>query len=113
MGLETLLSLDGEIFPMDNGFWTRFEIKKIEPSEQAPHGIKYSLTLHDRDNHRIFGIDNAHAFKPKRKKFGARRMAWDHQHLREKVTPYEFESPERLLEYFWNEVDRVIKNKRT
>ena len=24
-GLELLLNLDGEIFPMDNGYWTRFE----------------------------------------------------------------------------------------
>jgi len=23
--LETLLDLNGEIFPMDNGYWTKFE----------------------------------------------------------------------------------------
>ena len=53
--LETLLDLDGEIFPMDNGYWTKFEVSRIKPTEQIPHGIKYSLTLHDRNNTRIFG----------------------------------------------------------
>ena len=53
--LETLLDLDGEIFPMDNGYWTKFEVSRIKPTKQIPHGIKYSLTLHDRNNTRIFG----------------------------------------------------------
>ena len=26
--LETLLDLDGEIFPMDNGYWTKFEARR-------------------------------------------------------------------------------------
>jgi len=38
-GLELLLNLDGEIFPMDNGYWTRFEVKLVEANEQIPHGI--------------------------------------------------------------------------
>ncbi len=24
--LETLLDLDGEVFPMDNGYWTKFKV---------------------------------------------------------------------------------------
>ena len=28
-GLEVLLQLDSEIFPMENGFWTKFEAKKV------------------------------------------------------------------------------------
>jgi hypothetical protein len=51
--LETLLDLDGEIFPMENGYWTKFEVKRVEPTKRIPHGIKYSLTLHDRNNTRI------------------------------------------------------------
>lgn len=31
-GLETLLSLDGEIFPMENGYWTKFEVKQVTPT---------------------------------------------------------------------------------
>ncbi len=48
--LETLLNLDGEIFPMENGCWTKFEAYQVEPSKQLPHGISYSLTFHDRNN---------------------------------------------------------------
>jgi len=64
--LETLLDLNGEIFPMDNGYWTKFEASRVTPTAQIPHGIKYSLTLHDRNNTRVLGFDNAHAFKSKK-----------------------------------------------
>jgi len=64
--LETLLDLDGEIFPMDNGFWVKFSAKTIHPDQHAPHGIKYSLTLHSRSNIRVIGFDNAHAVKTSR-----------------------------------------------
>lgn len=40
--LETLLDLDGEVFPMDNGYWTKFEACRVKPTKQIPHGIKYS-----------------------------------------------------------------------
>ena len=107
-GLESLLELDGEIFPMDNGFWTKIEVKTVKPNKQIPHGIKYSLTLHDRYNARILGYDNAHAVKPKKKKFGAKRTAWDHKHENKTVTPYEFESPGQLLEDFWEDVNHIL-----
>ncbi len=107
-GLEALLSLDGEVFPMDNGYWTKFEVKVVEADERMPHGIRYSLTLHDRSNRRVFGIDNAHGYKPKRKRYGAGKTTWDHRHLREKVAPYEFESAGSLLEDFWHEVYRIM-----
>ena len=63
--LETLLDLGGEVFPMDNGYWTKFEARRVKPTEQIPHRIRYSLTLHDGNNIRILGFDNAHIYKPK------------------------------------------------
>jgi len=107
--LETLLLLHGEIFPMDNGFWTKFEVYRVEPSEHIPHGVSYSLTLHDKHNMRILGFDNAHGFKPKKKKYGAHKVTWDHKHKREKIIPYEYESASRLLEDFWLAVDQIMK----
>jgi len=98
--LETLLDLDGEVFPMENGYWTKFEACRITPTLQIPHGIKYSLTLHDRNNNRILGFDNAHGHKPKKKLYGTRKVTWDHKHKMEKVYPYEFESSSQLLENF-------------
>ncbi|MCM2359751.1 MAG: DUF6516 family protein [Geobacteraceae bacterium] len=104
IGLENLLNLDGEI----NGYWTKFEVRRVTLSAQMPHGIRYSLTLHDRNNTRVLGYDNAHAVKASRKKFGAVKTTWDHAHRMNKVEPYEFESAEQLLEDFWNEVDRFV-----
>jgi hypothetical protein len=106
--IETLLNLNGEIFPMENGYWTKFEAYPVESSERVPHGIKYSLSLHDRNNERIIGFDNAHAIKPKKKKYGARKITWDHKHKREKVTPYEFETAGQLLEDSWTAVDTFL-----
>lgn len=110
LGLETLLSLDGEIFPMSNGYWTKFEVKKVTPNEHIPHGIKYSLTLHDRYNKRIIGYDNAHAIKPKRKKFGAKRLVWDHKHNKSIIKNYEFESAQQLLQDFWKDVNDILES---
>jgi hypothetical protein len=110
--LETLLNLDGEIFPMENGYWTKFEATKVETTLQIPHGVKYSLTLHNQNNIRVLGFDNAHAFKPKKKKYGARKITWDHKHKMNKVTPYEFESAGQLLEDFWVAVEEILKSYR-
>jgi hypothetical protein len=65
--LETLLDLDGEIFLMEGGYWTKFEANRVEPTQHIPHGVRYSLTLHDRNNTGILGFDNAHAFRPEDK----------------------------------------------
>ena len=32
--LENLLNLDGETFPMDNGYWVKFEVQKIKASKK-------------------------------------------------------------------------------
>jgi len=109
VSLETLLDLDGEIFPMDNGYWTKFEAFGVTAAPQIPHGVRYSLTLHDRNNNRVIGFDNAHTFKPKKNKYGARKITWDHKHKMEKVIPYEFESASQLIEDFWKEVEVILK----
>lgn len=93
---------------MDNGYWVKFEASRVEPSERVPHGIRYSVTLHDRYNRRVIGFDNAHGYTPKRKRFGARKTTWDHRHSRDEVVSYEFESPGQLLEDFWREAERIM-----
>lgn len=110
--LDTLLSLNGETFPMDDGFWTKFEAYEVTKTDFIPHGIRYSLTLHDKFNIRIFGIDNAHAFKPKKKKFGAKIITWDHKHQQTEIVNYEFENAGQLLEDFWKGVEETIAEVR-
>jgi hypothetical protein len=105
--LETLLDLNGEIFVMDAGYWVKVEAKMVTPSPAIPHGVWYSLTLHDRNNVRVVGFDNAHAVKTKgRKRFSGRKVTWDHKHNMDKVEPYEFESAGQLLDDFWQAVDK-------
>ena len=108
-GLELLLSLDGEIFPMESGYWTRFQVRRVAPSPQMPHGIRYSLTLHDRQNRRVLGFDNAHGVTDERKgRFQNRRVEWDHRHDRDRVSHYHFRSAAELIEDFWNAVDAIV-----
>ena len=104
-GLDVLLSLNGHVFHQQNGNWSRFEAWEVEPTPAITHGIRYNLTFHDRWNHRIVGFDNSHAIKPlKKKRFSGRLVTWDHKHEREHIEAYEFESPEQLIEKFWETV---------
>jgi hypothetical protein len=107
--LENLLMLDGEVFPLDNGCWVKFEAKRVEPNSAIPHGVKYSLTLHDKRNHRVIGYDNAHSFKPTQK-YGAKKESYDHIHKKMDIVSYEFESAAQLMEDFWKSVDYYMEN---
>ena len=55
IGLDTLLDLDGSILEQEGGYWIKIEALPIPPSEHARHGIRYSLTLHDKYGTRILG----------------------------------------------------------
>lgn len=70
--LENLLELDGVRFVIDEklGLWVKFEVRKVQIHKHRPHGIKYSLTLHDRYNNRLLGFDNAHSIKKNSKETG-------------------------------------------
>ena len=60
--LENLLDLDGDIYVIDEtaGYWVKFVVRRVIPSPKRPHGIEYSLTMHDSSNRRLVGFDNAH-----------------------------------------------------
>ena len=112
VGLRTLLDLSGHVIDQEDGYWIKIEARRIPASEHVHHGIRYSLTLHDKYGARVLGYDNAHAVKPPKKfKFAGQRLPYDHRHRTssDKGVPYAFESAHRLLEDFFAEVDRVIK----
>ena len=115
-GLDTLLDLDGNIIDQGGGYWINIQARLLEnPSDERPHGISYSLTLHDPYNQRILGFDNAHAIKNTgRNKYTGRRVEYDHKHrtLKDKGVPYEFVSAYQLLKDFFNEADKVLKVHR-
>ena len=61
-GLAYLLDLDGWVSEVGGGFWIKACVNRTEPSNAAPHGISYSLTLHKPNGERVIGYDNAHSF---------------------------------------------------
>lgn len=80
--LDTLLDLDGYIFFVDKDgkYRVKFVVKRVEVSEERPHGLRYSLTLHDENNERIVGFDNAHLVPARAGPSGRRSKAFDHKH---------------------------------
>ncbi len=68
--LESLLELHGLCIAQEGGYWVKFEVFEVTPTSHIPHGVSYSLTLHDKYNQRVMGFDNAHTPKAgKRKRF--------------------------------------------
>ena len=109
--LECLLRFNGAKFFRDDGCWYQIEVKFTESTPGRPHGLSYSMTLHDKYNNRVFGIDNAHGYDFKKNRFSGRRVVYDHKHQEEKVFPYDFLSPERLIEDFFKGCDDYIEGK--
>jgi len=107
-GLESLLSMDGVVFVIEHGHWIKIEARVVVPNQHVPHGIRYSLTLHDRNKLRLVGYDNAHAVKTRKRRFSPRHAAWDHRHKLHEVFEYQFESAEKLLVDFWNDVYELL-----
>ncbi|HEV2614729.1 MAG TPA: DUF6516 family protein [Gammaproteobacteria bacterium] len=111
-GLEFLVELDGTRFVVDDhtGLWIKFEVKKVEKTSERPHGIRYSLTLHDGTNGRILGFDNSHPIEYGGKNKVPAKRIYDHWHSNnsEKIYPYFYESAEKLLEDFWVKVVEVL-----
>jgi hypothetical protein len=58
--LEFLLAFDGRIHHLEEGYWIKFEIKRVKATKERPHGLSYSFTLHDPEGARLVGFDNAH-----------------------------------------------------
>lgn len=109
--LEVLLGFDGEKFVLDEkGNYIKYEARKIFDDVHRPHGVKYSLTLHDREGTRLLGYDNSHSWEEsKRGKVTGRRVEWDHVHKYEKISEYNFESVEKLLDDFANSVSYLLE----
>jgi len=80
--LRALLELNGIEYGISGGYWVKFSVIEVEFNKHRPHGIKYSLTMHNKHGTRLVGFDNAHLGDVKRKRFSAKRVKWDHKHNR-------------------------------
>lgn len=110
-GLDYLLELDGEVFVESNGYWHKIEAVLTDVTKERPHGIRYCLTLHDENNERVFGMDNAHSIKSKRSGYKGRIVEYDHMHTdkNDKGTVYIFTNPAQLLIDFYARVNDILK----
>ena len=113
--IRTFLDLHDQIIDQEGGYWLKIEAWEVISSEVIPHGIRYSLTLHDPNGKRILGYDNAHAVKAKGKKYSGQRLPFDHKHrnVGDKGVPYEFKNAHQLLSDFFSEVDAVLNEMRS
>ena len=111
--LQLLLDLDGLNYVYDAGYWIKYAVSAVEKSSAWPHGIRYSLTLHDRQGNRVFGIDNAHLPKTRSGPVGksARPAAADHMHRGGRIYRYEFVDAETLLADFDKGVIAALKKR--
>ena len=113
--IATLIDLHEQILDQGGGYWIKFEAWRVDVTERVPHGIRYSLTLHEPYGKRILGYDNAHAVKPPKKfKYAGVRLPYDHKHrhISDKGVPYAFKDAHQLLSDFFVEVDRVLEKVR-
>jgi hypothetical protein len=111
--LDRLLDLHGQSFVIDPAgkHYVKFVVRAINPTPEKPHGLDYSLTLHDENGERLAGFDNAHPVRPVKGPSGKKRGKQDHRHRFRTVKPYDYKDAETLLQDFWNEVDSVLKER--
>lgn len=111
--LEFLLGFEGRIHHYPDGYFVKFEIKRIDPATDRPHGLRYSFTLHGPDGTRLIGFDNAHAVAPAGARYGKKPVAVDHWHrtMDDPGRPYRFVSAEQLIDDFFDQVERVLRER--
>ena len=109
-GLEFLLAFDERIHHLEEGYWIKFEIERVEATKERPHGLSYSFTLYAPDGTRLVGFDNAHGVPAKGSRFKPKPPASDHWHRTETDPgrPYQFKDAETLIDDFFDEVERVL-----
>jgi hypothetical protein len=112
-GLDDLLALNGVVLVIDpiGRHWVKFVVKRVEPSDERPHGLSYSLTLHGSDGERLATFDNAHPVASGGGRSRRATMRHDHEHGRGAPKPYEYHDAATLLRDFWQAVDAMLKQK--
>jgi hypothetical protein len=108
--LEFLLGFDGRIHYLEQAYWLKFEAKRIGPTAERPHGLRYSLTLHDPNGKRLIGFDNAHGVPALGSHFQKSSVEHDHWHRTadDEGRPYRFTTVIQLINDFEAGVGRVL-----
>ena len=109
---NVLLDLHEQILDQENGYWVKIEAWEVDVTMSIPHGIRYSLTLHNPRGVRILGYDNAHSIKTSG--YVNRKLPYDHKHrcATDLGISYQFKDAYQLLKDFFEDVDRVLSLAR-
>lgn len=109
--LDALLDLHGQVLVVDpaGNHWVRFIVHRVPVTDDKPHGLDYSLTLHGPDGERLVGFDNAHSVTPRRGRKPT--AAKDHRHRLKAVRAYEYTDAATLLGDFWAEAESVLAER--
>ncbi|MBU3598684.1 toxin-antitoxin system TumE family protein [Polynucleobacter bastaniensis] len=112
LGKNVLLDLHGQVLDQEGGYWVKIEAWEVEATASIPHGIRYSLTLHNPRGVRILGYDNAHATKFAG--YANRKLPYDHKHrcATDLGTSYDFKNAYQLLKDFFEDVDKTLRLAR-
>ena len=108
LGKNVLLDLHGQILDQEDGYWIKIEAWEVMMSKTIPHGIRYSLTLHNPKGVRILGYDNAHSVKTAG--YTNRKLPYYHRHrcASDLGIRYPFKDAYQLLKDFFEDVDRAL-----
>jgi hypothetical protein len=85
----------------------------VQASPEKPHGLDYSLTLHDNESQRLLGFDNAHPIRLRSGPGARTRIQRDHMHRGRRLRHYSYQDAVTLLTDFWTEVDLILKERCT
>jgi hypothetical protein len=110
-GLERLLDLDGFLAEVGAGFWVKIVARSVPADLARPHGVAYSLTLHDAAGHRVLGFDNAHVVRASRGPAGRSTARRDHFHRGTTTRLYIYRDADTLIDDFWREVDALLRKE--
>lgn len=86
-------------------------MKRCEVTAERPHGLRYSLTLHDARGARLVGFDNVHPVATGTGPGAKQAVAHDHRHRLRTVRPHDYADAASLLTDFWAIVDVVLDEK--
>ena len=93
------------------GFWVKIAAVRVPADDARPHGVSYTLTLHDAAGRRVCGIDNAHAVRLTRGPSGRSSATRDHMHRGESVRGDIYRDADTLIDDFWREVEAILKKE--
>lgn len=111
--LQFLLDFNGAAFAFESGYWIRIKARVVKADATRPHGIDYSLTLHEPGGRRILGFDNAHAVAAPGSRFKRLARQRDHWHRTDSDPgrPYVFVDAPTLIADFFAEAERALAER--